>query len=164
MVGNRMNSTSASERFRLVCLLGGFCCLTLASIRNAGGQEIEPPSAMQRFATRINPMNWTMPNFRSIMPSQDEKDRVDEKKDSLLDEISATASRSWTKTKEVFDPSRYNPKKIFPASSRTPSSRSPYGRPKDEDRGFWSSLFAPDPPSKPITDVNDFLRQSKPRL
>ncbi len=122
------------------------------------GEDKTTPSAVQRFATGMNPMNWKMPDFGSIFPSQEEKERVAEKKDSFFSEVSATASKSWAKTKEVFSPSRYNPTKFFSASHR---SKGPQTTRKEP--GFWSSLFTSEPEPQEITNVNDFLRQSRPR-
>lgn len=140
------------------CLLSIYCCVFMVLPNSLRGEDKTTPSAVQRFATGMNPMNWKMPDFGSIFPSQEEKERVAEKKDSFFSEVSATASKSWAKTKEVFSPSRYNPTKFFSASHR---SKGPQTTRKEP--GFWSSLFTSEPEPQEITNVNDFLRQSRPR-
>lgn len=159
-----MNSKTVSRWFRATCLVGTFCCVTFTQSLVCLGEEDPAPSVMQRIGSGMNPMNWKMPDWGSILPTQDEKSRVENKKESLVDEISATASRSWTKAKEVLNPAKYNPMKMFSGPSRSPSSRASAGKPQQKEKGFWGSLFAPKSSPEPITDVNDFLRQSKPRL
>lgn len=123
----------------------------------AFADELVPPTPMQRIAHGLNPANWTMPDFRSLLPGQDEKARIKKKKDGLFTEVSETASNSWTKTKEMFNPQKLNPARMFPASARTPSSNEAANKP-----GFFQSLFAPKPAEKEVSTVNDFLRQSRP--
>ena len=114
-------------------------------------------------AGALNPMNWRMPqwkmpNFRAMLPGQDEKARIKKKKDSLLDEVTKTASNSWSRTKAALNPQKLNPVNFFPASARTPApSRQPESKP-----GFFRSLFAPPPPDNDPATVTDFLRQPRP--
>jgi len=139
-------------------LLSVGCCVFMVISNDLQAEERATPSAMQRFASGMNPVNWKMPDFGSIFPSQEEQERVKEKKESFFSEVSATASKSWAKTKEVFSPSRYNPTKFFSASHR---SKGPQTTRKEP--GFWSSLFTTEPEPQEINNVNDFLRQSRPK-
>ena len=109
----------------------------------------------------LNPANWKMPSFKmptfqNLMPGTDEKARITKKKDGLFQEVGQTASNSWKKTKEVFNPQKLNPTNFFTASSRTPSSTS------EKKPGFFSSLFSPAPAEKASGTVTDFLRQDRP--
>lgn len=115
------------------------------------------PSPMQRMVSGMNPANWTMPqwrmpDFKSVLPGQDEKARIKKKKDGLFTEVGETASNSWTKTKQVLNPAR-----MFPASSRSPAKAT-----KEEKPGFFRWLFTPEPEEKEVSTVTDFLRQSRP--
>ena len=128
----------------------------------AAADTLVEPSPMGRLVQGLNPANWTMPewkmpNFQSLLPGQEEKTRIKKKKDGLFDEMSQTASNSWTKTKKMFDPQKLNPARMFPASARTPAKPSAPEKP-----GFFRSLFAPEPPEKEVETVTDFLRQSRP--
>lgn len=145
---------------RLNSVVGLTAALLLAWTLNqstARADELVPPTPMQRLVNGLNPANWTMPNFRSILPGQDEKARIKKKKDGLFTEVSDTAANSWAKTKEMFNPQKLNPARMFPASARTPSSREASNKP-----GFFQSLFSPQPAEKEVTTVNDFLKQSRP--
>ena len=123
----------------------------------ASADTLVEPSPMGRLVSGLNPANWTMPNFRSILPGQEEKARIKKKKDGLFTEVSGTAANSWAKTKEIFNPQKLNPARMFPASARTPSSRE-----DSKEPGFFQSLFSPQPPEREVTTVNDFLKQSRP--
>ena len=145
---------------RLNSLLGLTAALLLAWTLNqtpASADTVIGPSPMTRLVNGLNPANWKMPDFRSILPGQEEKTRIKKKKDGLMSEVTTTASNTWTKTKEVFDPQKLNPARMFPASARTPSKREESTKP-----GFFRSLFTPDPPEKDVSTVTDFLRQSRP--
>ena len=110
-----------------------------------------------RLVNGLNPANWKMPDFKSILPGQDEKTRIKKKKDGLMTEMTTTASNSWTKTKEVLDPQKLNPARMFSASNKTNSTREEPAKP-----GFFRSLFTPDPPEKKDLTVTDFLGRSRP--
>jgi len=121
------------------------------------------PGTIGNMLHGLNPMNWTMPqfnrpNFRSVLPGQEDKRRIVKKKDSLFDDVSKTASNSWQKTKTVLNPMNLAPSNLFgggPAASRPAEPESP---------GFFSSIFQPASarqPSQPTT-VTDFLSQQKP--
>ncbi|KAA1259345.1 hypothetical protein LF1_18770 [Rubripirellula obstinata] len=110
----------------------------------------------------LNPANWKMPSFKmpsfqNLMPGTDEKARITKKKDGLFQEVGQTASNSWKKTKDVFNPQKLNPTNFFTASSRTPASKTAEKKP-----GFFSSLFTPQPAEKESGTVTDFLRQDRP--
>ena len=107
----------------------------------------------------LNPANWKMPSFKmpsfqGLMPGNDEKARIKKKKDGLFQEVTKTATNSWTKTKEVFNPAKLNPTNFFTASSRTPA--------KEKSPGFFSSLFSPAPQPRQTGSVTDFLSQDRP--
>jgi hypothetical protein len=119
------------------------------------------PSPASRLVQNLNPANWTMPqwkmpDFKSLLPGQQEKTRIKKKKEGLFTEIGDTASNSWAKTKEMFNPQKLSPARMFPASARTPSQSEP------SKPGFFKSLFTPEPPKKEVETVTDFLRQSRP--
>ncbi|TWU59285.1 hypothetical protein Poly51_20720 [Rubripirellula tenax] len=117
----------------------------------------EPASPMAGMFSNLNPANWKMPNFKSMLPGQEEKARIVEKKDGLFAEVKKSASTSWAKTKEVFNPQKLNPVNFFPASSRTESID------EEPKPGFFRSLFTPAPAQEPQTEtVQDFLKQSRP--
>lgn len=121
---------------------------TVASAQDGGAAPLGP----------LNPANWKMPSFKmpsfgNLMPGSDEKARITKKKDGLFQEVGQSASNSWKKTKEVFNPQKLNPTKFFTASSRTPAEKKP---------GFFSSLFTPQPAEKDSGTVTDFLRQDRP--
>lgn len=133
-----------------------------ASPNTVGADEVVPQGPVARVAHTLNPTNWKMPQFfkmpkfSGILPAREEKARIRKKKDSLVDEVSKTASRSWAKTKETLNPKNLNPIRFMPASAKKPSNQKP------KEPGFFGSLFAPDPqPQRPGT-VNDFLGQKKP--
>jgi hypothetical protein len=120
-------------------------------------------SPAARMLHAMNPVNWRMPqmpNFRDLLPGQDEKARIKKKKDGLVGEVGKTATNSWNKTKQVLNPQKLNPINYFPASSRTPAAS-----PNEEKKpGFFGSLFGPPPPEEDEETVTDFLKQSRPGL
>jgi hypothetical protein len=116
------------------------------------------PTPIGRMVSGLNPMNWKLPNFREMLPAQEEKARIKKKKDGLFDEVTQTASRSWNRTKAVLNPQKLNPINFFPASARTPSSK----QTQKAEPGFFRSLFTPAEPPADNSTVTDFLRQSRP--
>jgi hypothetical protein len=109
----------------------------------------------------LNPANWRMPPFKmptmgSLLPTREEKDRVITKKDSLVTEVSDTAKKSWTRTKNAL-----NPMKLIPAGFRQNSQT----KPAEKKPGFFSSLLAPFPKKKtePAPTVTDWLKQEPVR-
>jgi len=133
--------------------------LLFADLSTATAQtKTTDPTPIGRMVSGLNPMNWQMPNFRDMLPAQEEKARIKKKKDGLFDEVTQTASRSWNRTKQVLNPQKLNPVNFFPASARTPSSK----QTKKAEPGFFRSLFtAAEEPNDNAT-VTDFLRQSRP--
>ncbi len=101
---------------------------------------------------------WKMPSFRGLLPAKEEKVRIKKKKDSLLDDLTQTASGSWERTKKAFNPQKLNPIRLFPASNKTPARP-----PKSDQPGFFGSLFGAQPEPQHTTTVNDFLGQAKPK-
>ena len=146
-------------RSSFVPWFGVFVCVLLFNLDELEAQSPNPPSAMKRFADRMNPMRWQLPDFRSE-PSKAEE-RVSEKANqaSFFDDVSNMTKRGWLKTKDLFNPSRYNPARLMPASTRTKPNHV-----EREETGFWGSLFSPKPEPKEISNVNDFLRQSRPGM
>ncbi|MCG8650909.1 MAG: hypothetical protein MI861_13810 [Pirellulales bacterium] len=121
-------------------------------------------SPVGRMVDTLNPANWKMPSmkmpkFSSILPARDEKARIKKKKDSLMDEVTQTASNSWRKTKETLNPKKLNPVRFFSASAKTPSTKT-----RDKKPGFLGSLFQPKPqPAAQDQTVTDFLGLAKPK-
>ncbi len=152
---------------RNTCRAIAVALIVAATTLTAGTSPLTAQDASAHPGGGLNPLNWQMPKFQapkfsmpkfsSLLPGQDEKQRMTKKKDSLFTEIGASARNSWAKTKEVFNPQKLNPANLFkPASTKTQT-------PKATKPSFFSSLFAPpeDPPER-ITDVNDFLNQQNP--
>ena len=131
-------------------------CLCV-EVSTARADEVIEASPMTQLVHGLNPMNWKMPDFRQLLPGNDEKARIKKKKEGLMDEVTKTASNSWSKTKQAL-----NPVKFLPASSRTPS---PASRQQAEQPGFFRSLFgAGKPAAQEKPTVTDFLRQERPGL
>lgn len=120
-----------------------------------------PGSPFTRMMSGLNPANWKMPKFKmpsmsSMLPSKDEKQRVITKKNSLVDEVSMTAKKSWQRTKTTL-----NPMRLIPAGFRQNSETKPAPAPKQEG-GFFSWLFSPFPAGNDqpeASTVTDFLKQ-----
>jgi hypothetical protein len=108
---------------------------------------------------KLNPMNWRIPSFRlpNFMVAHDEQERIVERKNGLVTDVKSTASRSWTRTKQVFNPARLNPMNLF-AGSATPDSG-------EKKPGFFSSMFAAPPaePEERVATVNEWLGQERPK-
>ena len=125
-------------------------------------QSAETPDA----SPTLNPLNWNlpsfktpqwkMPNFGSLLPAPEDKERIIKKKDNLFTDISSTAKSSWQRTKEALDPQKLNPMKMF-ATSDSPETSAESERP-----GFFRSLFAAPEPEERVANVNDFLGQDRP--
>ncbi|MFK8110895.1 MAG: hypothetical protein AB8B91_01760 [Rubripirellula sp.] len=146
----------------MLCIAAALILLA-SDVSVADAQESQP-SAIGKMASGLNPANWKMPSwkmpsFKALMPGQDEQARITKKKDGLFSEVGKTASNSWTKTKEVFNPKKLNPVNFLTASARTPAAQ-----PQQESKpGFFHSLFNPrgDEPQDDAT-VTDFLSHSRP--
>ena len=138
--------------------------LSIATAQETATAQKEEPITIGQMASGLNPMNWKMPqwkmpNFRGMLPAQEEKARIKKKKDGLLSEVTQTASNSWSRTKDALNPQKLNPANFFTASARTPSTSE-----KEETKpNFFSSLFTPaEEPADSNATVTDFLRQSRP--
>jgi hypothetical protein len=115
----------------------------------------------------MNPANWTMPqwrmpNFRSILPGQEEKAVIKKNKDGFVDGVQKSAQKSWTRTKEVLDPQKLNPTRFFPgatAGNKTPSKPS-----EPEKPGFFGSLFGLEPEAEKPKTPNEFLDGKRPGM
>ena len=146
-------------RFCLMLWFGVFVCMILFNSNELEAQSPNPPSAMKRFADRMNPMRWQLPDFRSQPSKTAERIGKQENKAGFFDDVSNITKRGWLKTKDLFNPSRYNPARLMPASTRTQPNHV-----EREETGFWRSLFSPKPEPQEISNVNDFLRQSRPGM
>ncbi|NND96928.1 MAG: hypothetical protein HKN47_06320 [Pirellulaceae bacterium] len=151
----------ATRRVRLAIMMVGLCLFSVVG-GNATADEYQAQTPVGRMMQGLNPQNWKMPSFRSLLPGQSEKDRIVTKKDSLVTEVKNTAQRSWTRTKTTL-----NPMKLIPVGFRTPSADSaPAPTTESSGPGFFGSLFGgksePAAEVQPETTVNDFLRQTKP--
>lgn len=143
--------------------LGAALALMLCADLSTSSAQETGQSPMGQLASGLNPMNWKMPqwkmpNFREMLPAQEEKARIKKKKDGLVSEVTQTASNSWNRTKAALNPQKLNPVNFFTASARTPSTQPS----KPAKPGFFQSLFAPAEPPKDNSTVTDFLRQSRP--
>ncbi|WP_147868756.1 hypothetical protein [Stieleria maiorica] len=158
----------------LTCVLF-LTAMTVASPPHASAQDPTsqdpttepalPGNPLTRMVSGLNPMNWQMPKLKmptmsSFLPTKQEKDRVITKKDSLVDEVSTTAKKSWQRTKDTL-----NPMRLIPAGFRQNSQTTPAPQAKQQG-GFFSNLFAPFPKSADEDtshSVNDFLKQEPVR-
>src|SRR6056297_2956780 len=145
-------------------LVAGPLCILLMAIAlgaDARADEFVPPSPVSRLAHGLNPANWSLPklpDLRTLLPGSQEKARIKKKKNSLVEEVSKTASASWQRTRQALDPQKLIPMRMFPASARTPSAQ-----PTAKEPGFFSSLFSFGKSSQDDEmTVNGFLRQSRP--
>lgn len=114
------------------------------------GPNQTAPSALGR----LNPANWKMPQFKMpsmgrILPGQQEKDRIIEKKDGLFGEVSNTAKASWKRTTEAL-----NPMKMFTAGNRTSQKT-------EQKPGFFKRLFTPPQTNSTPATVTEFLKQDR---
>ena len=145
----------------------GAAALTIvmfADLSKASADTVVEPSPVGQMASALNPMNWKMPkfklpNFRALLPSNDEQTRIKKKKDGLFDEVGKTASNSWGKTKQALNPQNLNPAKFFPASARMPSAKEVK---EDNKPGFFRSLFSSPEKEESNATVTDFLGQARP--
>lgn len=137
-------------------LLLGF---TLAWAEPTVAQTTQP-SAASAVAEKINPMNWRMPSFRlpNFLVRDEEQERIVKRKNGLVTDIKDTASRSWQRTKETFNPARLNPMNLFAGPTPT--------QPGDGEKkpGFFSSLLSPaaPQPEERVATVNEWLGQERP--
>ena len=156
MTKQRLTVTIAFLCF-LTCLSG-----STLSAQDTAAEPLPPPNPLVRMVNGLNPANWKMPKVKmptmsTFLPTREEKDRVITKKDSLVSEVSTTAKKSWTRTKEAL-----NPMRLIPAGFRQNSETKPV---EEKKPGFFSSLFAPYPPeeTEPAQSVTDWLKQEPVR-
>ncbi|MEO9930663.1 hypothetical protein [Rhodopirellula bahusiensis] len=148
-----------------VCLFVGSQCMAATSVSAQGAE----PGAFSKMAQTLNPANWKMPSmpktpsFRMptfLVPNADQ-DRIVERKDGLMTDVKNTASASWQRTKETFNPARLNPMNMFAGAGteKAPASES-------DSPGFFSSMFgapkAATGPEERVANVNDFLDLQRP--
>jgi hypothetical protein len=139
------------------------CCTILQAGPATADRPVEP-SPVQRVSRTLNPANWRMPSFlkmpdfRGMLPAKEDQTRIRKKKNSLVDDVSKTASQSWQRTKQTLSPKNLNPIRFMPASTKSARPAKPADSP-----GFFGSMFSsPREPSRPTT-VTDFLGQEKPK-
>ncbi|MCD0463739.1 hypothetical protein [Roseiconus lacunae] len=124
------------------------------SFAQESAPELPPANPVSQVMTNLNPMNWKMPSFGSILPTKDEKDRVITKKNNLVTEVSTTAKQSWQRTKETL-----NPMRLIPAGFRQNSTTTQPAQ-TQKSEGFFSKLLSPFPEKKdPEPTVTDWLKQ-----
>lgn len=136
----------------IVFVCGSWLISESASAQQTAGGE---PST---FTEKINPMNWRVPSFRlpDFLVRHDEQERIVERKNGLVTDIKGTASRSWQRTKETFNPARLNPMNLFAGPAPQPQA--------EKKPGFFSSLLGPakPEPEERIATVNEWLGQERP--
>jgi len=124
------------------------------------GQDSTAPGTAKTVASKLNPMNWTMPKAKFRLPSflvpHNDQNRIVERKDGLVSDVKKTAASSWQRTKEIFNPARLNPMRLFTAPAPEPS--------RTESPGFFKGLLSPaaSEPEERIANVNDFLSLERP--
>lgn len=148
-----------------VCLFVGSQCMAATSASAQGAE----PGAFSKMAQTLNPANWKMPSmpkapaFRmpSFLVPNEDQDRIVERKNGLMTDVKTTASKSWQRTKETFNPARLNPMNMFAGTGTETKSTS-----QSDSPGFFSSMFgapqaAPGPEER-VANVNDFLDLERP--
>lgn len=149
------------ESIKRLCLIllvmVGFAAL---SFDNVSAQQ--QPSMVSKVAETMNPTNWKMPSFRlpSFLVPNNEQERIVQRKNGLVQDIKDTSSRSWQRTKQIFNPARLNPMNLLAGPNGDSAT------PKDPNKpGFFSSLLTPGPsePTERVATVNEFLGQDRPK-
>jgi hypothetical protein len=153
--GHDVQETRSMNKFgRPASLLAlGISLCLLSGSQHLSADETVQPTPFGQMINRLNPANWKMPNFRSMLPQTEEKARIKKKRESLVDEVGKTASSSWTRTTEALNPARF-----FTTSAKTPATPNPTAK----KPGFFQSLFAPAVPPDENATVSGFLKQSRP--
>ncbi len=158
-----LKTTRLSAAF--VALAVTFACQS-APAQQATFSDQETPGTfgqtpVGRVVSGLNPMNWKMPQmpkFGQMLPTKAEKTRINDRKDGLMAEVKQTATRSWTKTKDVLNPKRLLPSNMFGTGPQPQQTASK----KTETPGFFGSLFTPEPEVRQVSSVNEFLSQERP--
>lgn len=125
------------------------------ALASSGPIAAEQPSTTQpSLASKLNPMNWKMPEF--LVPNKDQE-RIVERKNTLASDIKTTASQSWQRTKTALNPARLNPMNLFATADTDQPA-------KKKEPGFFSSMFSPSEPEpeERVATVNQFLNQERP--
>jgi hypothetical protein len=135
-----------------------FSLFLLSGSDRLRADEATPVSPFGQMVNSLNPANWKMPSFQGLMPQTQEKAKIKKKKDGLVDEVGKTASSSWNRTKEAFNPQKLNPANFFTASAKSPADTTP--APKKP--GFFQSLFSPSVPQDENATMSGFLNQDRP--
>jgi hypothetical protein len=149
-----------SPQNRIVVVALSLFVAVIAAAPTLSGDEYQPQTPVGRMMKGLNPANWKMPTLKTFMPGQDDKDRIIKRKDGLVTDVKQTASRSWAKTKETFNPMRLIPGGLFAGDSQAaPKSSEPV-----QKAGFFSSLMgnAQTDVEQTSGSVNDFLNQNRP--
>ena len=118
-----------------------------------------------RMAQGLNPANWTMPkvnmpsmpSFKKMLPGQEEKRQIIQKKDGLVEEVSKSASNSWNKTKDALNPMKLASWRPFGGEETSPQA------PAEKSPGFFSTLFQGPVVEEQRSTANDFLKLSRPQ-
>lgn len=154
----KTHHSGRATRIAFAALFAVITAMTVTS-GNTMAQDAQPTTPFGQMASKLNPANWKMPNFRGLLPGQDETTRIKTRKDGLVTEVKQSASNSWKKTKEVFNPQKLNPANYFSTASAR-IDEEPVGETKP---GFFSSLFMPkEPVQEKTSTVQDFLKQERP--
>ncbi|WP_246113027.1 hypothetical protein [Allorhodopirellula solitaria] len=137
-----------------VAMLAGLTLANMGSLPAQEPDETAPTSA----AAKLNPANWSMPSFRlpDFLVRNDDQERIVERKNTLVGDIKTTASESWQRTKDTFNPARLNPMNLFAGDSNQSTD--------EKKPGFFSTLLAPmtPEPEERVATVNEFLNQDRP--
>ncbi len=119
-------------------------------------QSGAPPSSSA--PSKLNPMNWKMPSFHmpEFLVPNDDQERIVQRKNTLVGDIKSTSSKSWQRTKAIFNPARLNPMNMFAGPTPPPGHQ--------KKPGFFSSLLSPSTPEpeERVATVNQFLNQDRP--
>ncbi len=150
-----------TPNYRMLAVVMATVLAVLTTVSVADADEYQAQTPIGRMFQGFNPANWKMPQMNSFLPGKADKDRIIKRKDGLVTDVKETASRSWTKTKETFNPKRLIPQNLFGSTGPAAS-----GQPKNvEKAGFFSSLLGTgtsEVEQTSGTTVNDFLRQNRP--
>ncbi|MFG0290249.1 MAG: hypothetical protein ACF8CQ_18870 [Rhodopirellula sp. JB044] len=147
-------STRAAS-FARICV----AFLIVVAVSTANPNDVAAQDSQPSAMSKLNPMNWKVPSFRlpNFLVHNDDQERIVERKNGLVSDVKSTASRSWQRTKETFNPARLNPMNLFAGTSTDSTT--------EKKPGFFSSLLSPAPaePEERVATVNDWLGQERPK-
>jgi len=150
-----------SESIKRLCLISSVM-IGLVAFSNDNVLAEQQPSMVSKVAEKVNPINWKMPSFRlpNFLVPNNEQDRIVQRKNTLVQDIKDTSSRSWQRTKQIFNPARLNPMNLLAGPDAGGSRADDPNKP-----GFFSSLLSPVPsePTERVATVNEFLGQERPK-